>query len=239
MYLSFLITLIAGLSTLLGSIIIFLKKKDEIIYYSLSFSSGIMIGIVLFDLIPTSYLLINKEYSFINTIIKIIIYIFIGILINVIIKKIINTNNSLYRVGILSMIVLILHNIPEGIITFITSNINIKLGIIMSLAIILHNIPEGILISIPIYYVTNSKTKAILYTFISGISEFIGALISCLFIKEVNIYKLGCIYSLISGLMIYISIYEIPNELKKYKIKSRVGYVFGLIIMILFNIIIK
>ena len=238
MYISFLITLIAGLSTLFGSLIIFLKKKDEIVYYSLSFSSGIMIGIILFDLIPTSYLLINNEYSFINTIFKIIIYMFIGILINIIINKLINTNNSLYRVGILSMIVLIIHNIPEGILTFITSNINIKLGIIMSLAIILHNIPEGILISIPIYYVTNSKTKAIFYTFISGISEFIGALISYLFIKEIDIYKLGYIYSLISGLMIYI-IYEILNELKKYKNKSRVGYILGLIIMVLFNIIIK
>ena len=61
---------------------------------------------------------------------------------------------KLYKIGIISMIIIILHNIPEGIITFITSSSNINLGLKLSIAIALHNIPEGISISIPIYYST-------------------------------------------------------------------------------------
>ena len=65
------------------------------------------------------------------------------------------------------MLAIILHNIPEGIATFITTTNNVKLGVALTIAIALHNIPEGISISIPIYYSTNSKLKSFIYTFIS------------------------------------------------------------------------
>ena len=116
-----------------------------------------------------------------------------------------------YKVGILSMISLLIHNIPEGIMTFITSSNNLKIGITLSIAIALHNIPEGITISIPIYYSTKSKFKAFLYTLISGLSEPFGAIIAYLFLKNiVGDITLGLLYSLIAGMMVNISI----NELK-------------------------
>lgn len=70
------------------------------------------------------------------------------------------------------MIAIILHNIPEGIATFLTTSENVELGISLAIAIALHNIPEGISISVPIYFSTNNMKKAIWYTFISGMSEF-------------------------------------------------------------------
>ena len=99
----------------------------------------------------------------------------IGYIINILINKKITKNkhneSNLYRIGILSMIALMIHNIPEGILTFLTSTINIKLGIKLSIAIMMHNIPEGITIAIPLYYSTKSKFKAIKNTLISGLSE--------------------------------------------------------------------
>lgn len=65
------------------------------------------------------------------------------------------------------MLAIILHNIPEGIATFMATTSNIKLGIALTLAIAFHNIPEGISISVPIYYSSNSKKKAFNYTLIS------------------------------------------------------------------------
>ena len=76
------------------------------------------------------------------------------------------------------------------------TNINQKLGITMGLAIAMHNIPEGITISLPIYYSTNNKLKAIKYTFISSISEPLGAIISSLFFKgSINYTILGLLFS--------------------------------------------
>ena len=59
------LSLIAGLSTVLGSVFIFLKikKVGEFIVFSLSFSLGIMTLISIFDLIPSSFLTIINNYG--------------------------------------------------------------------------------------------------------------------------------------------------------------------------------
>ena len=91
-----------------------------------------------------------------------------GIILSMIIdKKMPAQQNHLKRVGLIAMLAIILHNIPEGIATYLTSSTNTKLGITLTIAIALHNIPEGISISIPIYYATKNKGHAFLYTLIS------------------------------------------------------------------------
>ena len=66
-YISFLITTIAGLSTLLGILVIIFdnKKREKIISYSLIFSSGIMLFISFFDLIPNSFNYLINIYEII------------------------------------------------------------------------------------------------------------------------------------------------------------------------------
>lgn len=102
------------------------------------------------------------------------------------------------------------------------SNTNIRVGISLTLAIALHNIPEGISISIPIYYSTKSKLKAIGYTLISALSEPLGAIITYLFLqKYINNTIMGFLFAVIAGIMIHISIYELLPSAKKYNQKSR------------------
>ena len=103
------------------------------------------------------------------------------------------------------------------------------------MAIALHNIPEGISISIPIYYSTNSKLKAFIYTLISGMSEPLGAVISYLFLsKFINDTILGVIYSIIAGMMINIAINELYKEASEYSRKNTTIYfIIGSFIMIL------
>ena len=115
------------------------------------------------------------------------------------------------------MIAIILHNIPEGILTFIATNLNVKFGLSLTLAIAMHNIPEGIAISVPIYYSTGNKFKTFLYVLVSSLSEPFGALLSFLFFKQLNNQLfLGIVFSLVCGIMIYISLFELLKESKKY-----------------------
>ena len=127
------------------------------------------------------------------------------------------SNDKLYKIGIITFISLILHNIPEGMITFISSSKDIHLGLSLAISISLHNIPEGIAISIPIYYGKNDKKRAILFTLIAALSEPFGALISLLFFKNVNDYMFSLLLSLTAGIMIYLSIFELYKESIKYK----------------------
>ena len=133
------------------------------------------------------------------------------------------------------MIGITIHNIPEGIATFITTNENIKLGINLAISISMHNIPEGIIIALPIYYYSKKKKKAFLYTSICALSEPFGALLAYLFIKPTYL-TLGIIYGLIAGIMIYISIYELIPSVTKYK-RYKITLIFYLIgtIFVLIN----
>ena len=239
---AFLLTIFAGLSTMIGTVIIFFKKKNEnIVVSSLSFASGVMLTVSITDLIPESYHLLGSIYKNFPTILYILIFICIGVIFSMLIDKYLpdtNTTNhkGLYRVGLISMLAIILHNIPEGIATFMATNSNINLGISLAIAIALHNIPEGISISVPLYYSTKSRGRAILYTFISGLSEPFGALLTYLFLNQFITDKImGFLFSFIAGVMIHISLYELLPTSKKYN-KNKITYIF-FIIGILFMII--
>ena len=115
--LPFLMTTLAGISTLLGSILIFIKaKEDKLLTSSLAFAAGVMITVSFTDLIPSSINKIGEYCPFTATICLCLIGINVGVLLsNFIEKKIEKKDNSssLYKVGIISMLAIILHNIPE------------------------------------------------------------------------------------------------------------------------------
>ena len=240
-----LISTIAGLSTVLGGLIVYLriKRVEEFITFCLSFSLSVMISISIVELIPDSSFEFIRHFGILKgTILSSIIFI-IGVLLVNIINKIIKkndksttSNKNLYRVGILSMIALLLHNFPEGIATFMSSYKDITLGISLGAAIMMHNIPEGISISVPIYYSTGSKKRGVVYSLISGIAEPIGALLTYLLFKNyINDLSLAIVLILVAGIMITLSINELLPEAIKYK-KDRyiiIGLIVGIILVLI------
>lgn len=235
---AFILSSLAGISTLIGFLFIYIKKgRDSVISKALGFASGVMLTISIIDLIPNSFLLIINNHLINYTLFLIIIGFLIGIIISSVVdhkvEKKSKNGTKLYKLGIITMLVIMLHNIPEGIATYITTTQNTKLGITLAIAIALHNIPEGISISIPIYYSTNSKLKSFIYTLISGLSEPLGALISYLFLsKYINNTILGVIYSIIAGMMINIGINELYKESVIYdKKNTMIFFIIGIILM--------
>lgn len=213
---SFFITFFAGFSTLLGTIPIFIKFKNtkKIISISLILSSFSMIVISLLDLLPQSFKLFNLNYNIFLSVLLFLIFFVTGMILISLINKIIASDNNLYKVGIISMIGIIVHNIPEGILTFITSSVDVTMGLKLAMAITLHNIPEGISIGIPLYYSTGSKIKTILYVLISALSEVFGAFITYLFLYDyINDILIAILLSLVCGVMTYISLFELIPEI--------------------------
>lgn len=230
---AFLLTTIAGLSTVIGCILIFVTKKTQkIIIASLSFAAGVMITVSFTDLIPESYGLLIQNYRLFPTILFVLISMNIGIIISFLIDRYLpeeQGEKGLYRVGLISMLAIILHNIPEGMATFMAGNTNTHLGIALTIAIALHNIPEGISISIPIYYATGSKKKAFFYTFFSGLSELFGALITYWFLQPyISNRIMGALFALIAGIMLHIAVYELLPTSLKYK-NRKITWLFFLI----------
>lgn len=245
MFFSFLLTIFAGFSTMLGVFAIFVKKKNQnvVVLSSLSFASGVMLCVSITDLIPESLSLLKNNFSTVGTVFICILGMLLGIVISMLIDYYLPDNSipsskdkSLFKVGIISMIAIILHNIPEGIATFVASNNDVNLGISLAIAIAMHNIPEGISISVPIYYSTGSKKNALLYTFISSLSEPFGALIAFLFLKNfMNDIILGILFSAIAGIMLQISLCELLPTARKYDNKKYLilFFCFGILFMLI------
>lgn len=138
------------------------------------------------------------------------------------------------KAGILTAIVVAIHNLPEGLATFFLTAQDVMLGLGIVFAIAIHNIPEGMAISIPVYQATHSKRKAFLYSFLSGMAEPVGGVIGFIVIKTLfpNLC-IGVLFALVAGIMTYISIDTLLPLSKDYDTGhySISGVVFGLIIM--------
>ena len=242
-FMPLIISSVAGLSTVLGSIVIFFKWKREninkFITFCLSLSLIIMIGISITELIPEASYSILVNFKLAKGILISLLVFSIGILsvyfLNKKIEKSSSSDLDLYRLGILSMLALMLHNLPEGIVTFLSSYQNMELGLKISMAIMLHNIPEGISIAVPIYYATGSKKEAIKKTFVSGLAEPLGALLAFIFLRNfITDTMIGLILLFVAGLMITLAIHELlPKALKYYENKYIVlGFIVGILLLL-------
>jgi len=219
-----LLTVLAGLSTALGGLIIFFvrKKKDDFLNIALGFSAGVMIFVSFTELLNESINVIGFLYAILAFFLGMFIIYLIDVFIphsyeeecacNPNLKK----KCDLKRCSIMVTIGIAIHNFPEGIAVFFSALLDIRLGIAIAIAIALHNIPEGIAVAMPMYYSTNSRLKAFFYSLIAGISEPVGAIVAYLFLFNfINNFILHIIVGAVAGIMIYISFDELLPQVYK------------------------
>ena len=127
-----------------------------------------------------------------------------------------STKKQLNRMGIMTALAVGIHNLPEGIATYIAAKNGSRLGAAMAIGIALHNIPEGVAIATPVYFATGSRCKAIAWTFLAGLAEPIGSVICWLVVGDgLDPVIEGVVYGVVSGMMITVSFKDlIPTSLK-------------------------
>ncbi len=138
------------------------------------------------------------------------------------------------KAGIITAIVVALHNLPEGLATFFISSQDAMIGLGVVIAIAIHNIPEGMAISIPVYQATHSKRKAFLYSFLSGMAEPIGGVVGFSVVQTFfpNLC-IGILFAFVAGIMTYISLDTLLPLSRDYDTGhySISGVVVGILVM--------
>jgi zinc transporter, ZIP family len=227
-FMAFLLTTLAGLSTGIGSAIAYFIKKPEMKYlcFSLGLSAGIMLYVSFVELLPEAFEGIGElwgVYAFFAGLITIgIIDVFIPDFENPHHCTQMNNNEKkvdekLMRVGILTALAIAIHNFPEGLAIFGSTLVNVELGVLIAFAIAIHNIPEGISVSMPIFYATGDKKKAFLYSFLSGFSEPVGAVVGFLILLPfLSEWLLSFLLAFVAGIMVYISVDELLPAAHEY-----------------------
>jgi ZIP family zinc transporter len=124
---------------------------------------------------------------------------------------------KLMRIGTFTAIAIGVHNFPEGIATFMSAMSDVTVGVSIAVAVAIHNIPEGIAVSVPVYYATGSKKKALMWSVLSGFSEPIGAIAGYFILTLFNTdISLGYVFGMVAGIMVYISFDELLPAAHKY-----------------------
>lgn len=150
-------------------------------------------------------------------------------------------DQKLMRTGLFTALAIGIHNFPEGLVTFIAALEDPNLGIAIAIAVALHNIPEGISVSVPIFYATGKRSKAFVYSLLSGMSEPVGALIAYGVLRlltgggEFSPVVTGALFAVVAGIMVYISLDELLPTSRAYGKghDSILGLVSGMAVMAL------
>lgn len=253
------LTLMAGLATGIGSLLAFFTSRTNTKFLSLAlgFSAGVMIYVSMIEIfVKAQDALVSDLGSPIGNWVTVISF-FSGMLVIALIDKFIpNQNNphelrkvedmnlqpqqipatdsNLMKMGIFAALAIGIHNFPEGIATFASALKDPTLGISIAIAIAIHNIPEGIAVSVPVYYATGSKRKAFKLSFLSGLSEPLGALAAYLVLMPfLNDLIFGIIFAAVAGIMVFISLDELLPAAKKYEEAhtSIYGLILGMFVM--------
>ena len=105
---------------------------------------------------------------------------------------------------------IVLHNIPEGMATYVASFHSVSSGLPLAIAIAIHNVPEGLAVAMPLLYGTGSRVKAVGLGTLSGLAEPFGALLASLVANEDSSQGVfGGVFGMTAGMMSYVCIEEL------------------------------
>jgi ZIP family zinc transporter len=256
-FFAFALTLFAGLATGIGSCLAFFAKRTNttILSVALGFSAGVMIYVSFIEIFAKARQCLTTELGPQGGYWVTVFSFFGGMAVIAIIDKLVPSFENpheihkaeemddpalaekfrkLYRMGLFTALAIAIHNFPEGLATFATALRDPTLGIAIAVAIAIHNIPEGIAVSIPIYYATGSRKKAFVYSFLSGLSEPLGAMIGYVLLRAFfNEIIFGILFASVAGIMVFISFDELLPSARQYGEHhlSLYGLIIGMIVM--------
>ena len=241
----FLLSLIAGLATGIGGLIVLLLKRisDRIVSFSMGFASGVMLMVAFNNL----FLEAEKFITHIELIVLFSLGAVIMIILDLAIPHIeLTTRDSdsqsarMARTGVLIAVGVTFHNVPEGFVVAAGYAFQPNLGLIIAIAILLHNIPEGVAAAIPFVKAGTKPAKIELITFLSGLAEPLAALVGAIILSAIGT-KTVIGYSLVfaTGVMTYITADELIPVAHEYGFKHTVsiGLLLGIIFALLVDVL--
>lgn len=239
---AFLLSLLAGSATVIGGIfvVLFGRISERFVAGSMGFASGVMLLVSFLNLFVesldlTSYLNVSLAFAA-GSVFMIVLDSFLPHL------ELGKREGGVFmskqlQSGLLILIGITLHNIPEGVIVSAGYLHLPQLGILIAVAVFFHNVPEGVATAVPLTSAGSRKRDVILATLVSGLAEPFGALVGGALLINSPPETIGLALAFAAGVMTYITADELIPIAHEYGHKHLVsiGILLGIMSMMLLN----
>jgi zinc and cadmium transporter len=128
-----------------------------------------------------------------------------------------------YTTGIIPMLGIGFHSLLDGVIYSITFNVNIFTGVLAAIGMVLHEFPEGIVTFLLLERGGFGKRRSALYAFLAAaVSTPLGTLVSYPLVDDIAQPTLGTLLAISAGALVYVGashlLPEVEKENKRYSI---------------------
>lgn len=206
------LSLLAGLATGLGGLIVLVKKPGKkMMNFLLGLSAGVMIVLAFLELMVEAIDLSGLMFAAVGFVLgslslfgldSLLPHMHFGTKEEGVVDLKMLKSSTLIAVGIA------LHNFPEGVALGSSYAYLPQLGLTVAVAMIIHNIPEGMAIAIPACLGGVCKFSAFRLAFFSGLAEPLGAIVSLLLLDIFSgLVPFGLSFA--AGVMVFITLDEI------------------------------
>ena len=239
------LTTLAGLSTGLGGLLAVLCPPSErLLAASAGFAGGVMLTASLADLMPEALAFYGGYLPPLACGGAVVSLLTLGMLTAGLLGRLLPEEAALaarfgksgdparaaaMRTALVTGLALLLHNFPEGVLTFFAGTADPSLGLRTAAAIALHNIPEGLAVAVPFAYATRRRTAGVL-------AEPLGAVLAWLFLRR--LFTPGFLNGtvvLAAGVMVWVALAQLlPSALHPdHRTAGILGAAVGCLLMLL------
>jgi zinc and cadmium transporter len=202
--------------------------------YFMSFAAGILISVSFIHLVPKSFNMNEKGPIYLLA--GFMGLYFVNRFLNAYVCD--QRHLPHLAAGIIPMLGIGFHSFLDGIIYSVTFNVSIFTGALASIGMVLHELPEGIVTFLLLERSGISGRKAALYAFLAAaISTPLGTIISYPFIQRIQYSTLGALLALSAGALVYVGashlLPAVEKENKRYSLLALASgiLVAGVIVM--------
>jgi zinc and cadmium transporter len=230
--------LIAAAAEILGGTLIILKKQwpRKVQEYLLALSSGFILALVFFELIPESLTLLGGTAS---------LYMIIGYgLLHFFEHTIVGhlhfgeeTHHDVMVSKIASISAfagLFIHAFFDGLSISAGMNYNFYLGLLIFIAVLLHKIPEGLTVASIMLAAQQPRKNAFLASVSIGVATMLGIL-AVFMLASVNSNAVGIAFALSAGAATYVGASDLIPEINRSENRITPLIVFGGMLLFYFS----
>ncbi len=141
---------------------------------------------------------------------------------------------SEYKIGIIAILGIGFHSFIDGFVYSISFTVSIFTGFLSTTGMILHEFPEGIITYLLLIQSGFSKRKSLLLTFLAAaLTTPMGMLVSYPLISKINDSTLGALLSISGGTLIYVgATHLLPRAEQEHKKFSLIAFGVGVFVAI-------